>query len=353
MDSSTIWYDDSDDIIEYEEILEDDMLRIHVSHLVEHKKRYVKGTLLMTPVQLIFEIVTSDPLDALEPDQFQLVLPTKIIELVTLYKSEFPHKFSEAQTEGSKGKLSKSIVATLRLVEKNEASKEIRCQTSSYGSSNFLPTYQFLLKPERQQQLLKFLDNGHISYEVIDGNNQKKNFENQTRTIEELPKSLILRKTQQRQLERHFPPRCTSHAWTLVFSTQSNGFSLASLYRNCLIYEGPTLLVILSGQKDTFGAFLSEPPRVSEKFFGTGESWLFSYKTSGALDIHNWKGENNFIMKGNLTSLVIGSDSNGFGLWIDAELYKGRSQPVRTFNSPSLTSSPDFTIENLELWTFE
>ena len=62
--------------------------------------------------------------------------------------------------------------------------------------------------------------------------------------------------------------------------------------------------------QDTFGAFLSEPPRISEKFFGTGESWLFSYKISGALDIHNWRGENNFIMKGNLTSLVIGSGEN-------------------------------------------
>ena len=62
--------------------------------------------------------------------------------------------------------------------------------------------------------------------------------------------------------------------------------------------------------QDTFGAFLSEPPRISEKFFGTGESWLFSYKVNGALDIHNWRGENNFIMKGNLTSLVIGSGEN-------------------------------------------
>ena len=43
MDSSTVWYDDSEDIFEYEEIFEDDMMKINVSHWVEHKKRHVKG----------------------------------------------------------------------------------------------------------------------------------------------------------------------------------------------------------------------------------------------------------------------------------------------------------------------
>jgi len=311
MDSSTVWYDDSEDIFEYEEIFEDDMMKINVSHWVEHKKRHVKGTLLLTPVQFIFEIVTSDPLDALEPDQFQLVLPTKTIESVSILTNELPNpQFSEYQSKGSKEASSKGIVITLRSIEMNEASKEIRSQTSSYGSSRLLPTYQFLLNPKRQQNFQKFMENCQINYEVIGGMIHKTNLEIKNSINEELPKSLILSHNQQRQLERHFPPRCTSHAWTLVFSTQSNGFSLSSLYRNCCIYEGPSLLVILSGQKDTFGAFLSEPPRISEKFFGTGESWLFSYKISGALDIHNWRGENNFIMKGNLTSLVIGSGEN-------------------------------------------
>ena len=51
---------------------------------------------------------------------------------------------------------------------------------------------------------------------------------------------------------------------------------------------------------------MSDAPRVSERFYGTGESWLFSC-SSGVLKIYNWRGDNNFILRGNLTSLTIGS----------------------------------------------
>ena len=107
---------------------------------------------------------------------------------------------------------------------------------------------------------------------------------------------------------------------------------------------------------------------MSERFYGTGESWLFSC-SSGILKIYNWRGDNNFILRGNLNSLTIGSgmlrsgnkvntsfclkDHDGFGLWIDEELLHGRSQPVQTFKSPSLSSEKDFHINNLELWTFQ
>ena len=51
---------------------------------------------------------------------------------------------------------------------------------------------------------------------------------------------------------------------------------------------------------------MSDAPRVSERFYGTGESWLFSC-SSGILKIYNWRGDNNFILRGNLNCLTIGS----------------------------------------------
>ena len=100
-----------------------------------------------------------------------------------------------------------------------------------------------------------------------------------------------------------------------------------------------------------FGALVSEAPRMSEKFIGTGESWLFSYKTDN-LVTYTWSGENTFIMQGSTTSLVIGSDQEGFGLWFDGNLNIGSTQPVSTFNSECLTKDHDFIIENIELNTF-
>jgi hypothetical protein len=46
----------------------------------------------------------------------------------------------------------------------------------------------------------------------------------------------------------------------------------------------------------TFGALLSEPPRLSDVFYGTGESWLFSFKTNSRR-IYTWSGQNSFFIQ--------------------------------------------------------
>jgi len=38
------------------------------------------------------------------------------------------------------------------------------------------------------------------------------------------------------------------------------------------------MLVIFGAMQVIFGAYLSAPPRLSETFYGTGESWLFSFR---------------------------------------------------------------------------
>lgn len=56
----------------------------------------------------------------------------------------------------------------------------------------------------------------------------------------------------------------------------------------------------------TLGAFLSHCPAVSDNFYGTGESWLFSFREE-TVRIFAWTGENNFILQGNTESLVVGA----------------------------------------------
>ena len=156
-----------------------------------------------------------------------------------------------------------------------------------------------------------------------------------------------------------------------MFCTARHGFSLRSLYRRCRDKDQPALLIINSNSHIALGAFLSHPPAVSESFTGTGESWLFSYKQE-RLRIFPWTGENNFIMQGNTQSLVVGAgqyhnheppsfrsyisgvaDNQGFGLWIDESLNRGRSHRVKTFNNDCLAEEEDFHINNLELWLFQ
>ena len=56
-----------------------------------------------------------------------------------------------------------------------------------------------------------------------------------------------------------------------------------------------------------FGAAVTCRIRISEKFYGTGESFLFEFKESGELKVFPWTGLNNYVVKGNSDSFSIGS----------------------------------------------
>ena len=98
-----------------------------------------------------------------------------------------------------------------------------------------------------------------------------------------------------------------------MFCTAHHGFSLRSLYRLCRERERelPALLVIRTSRNIALGAFLSHSPAVSDYFYGTGESWLFTFKQE-TLRIFPWTGENNFILQGNTQSLVVGAGNVTF-----------------------------------------
>uniref|UniRef100_A0A3P8UQ38 Si:ch211-15d5.11 n=1 Tax=Cynoglossus semilaevis TaxID=244447 RepID=A0A3P8UQ38_CYNSE len=153
------------------------------------------------------------------------------------------------------------------------------------------------------------------------------------------------------QLSKELPPRTVSRTWQLVYSTSRHGSSLKSLYRKLSGTDSPVLIVI----KDTFlpqvfGAFLSHPLRPSETFYGTGETFLFMLHPR--FKCFKWTGENSFFIKGDLDSFAIGGGSGHFGLWLDENLYLGRSSPCYTFNNCCLSETDDFRVMELEIWTF-
>jgi hypothetical protein len=41
-----------------------------------------------------------------------------------------------------------------------------------------------------------------------------------------------------------------------------------------------------------------------------------------------------------------------YGLWIDGDLYHGRTCPSKTYNNELLTTNEDFIIASIEVWTF-
>lgn len=209
-------------------------------------------------------------------------------------------------------------------------------------------------------------------------------------------KSDILKPMHIRELSNQMPARAEGYAWTLAFSTTTMGFSLKSLYRSLSRYEGPVLLVIRDSEQQVFGAFSSCTLNPSDSFYGTGETYLFSFKqtkqsssaaskapattnspapmqtTSSTLSTaseagssgnqkdsvqtrffrYPWTGDNLYFIKGNADSLAFGAGEGKYGLWLDEDLYHGSTHSCKTFKNEPLTNHEDFVVCTLECWCF-
>ncbi|NWH34669.1 OXR1 protein, partial [Chloropsis hardwickii] len=105
-------------------------------------------------------------------------------------------------------------------------------------------------------------------------------------------------------LTKSLPPRTIGYPWTLVYSTAKHGMSLKTLYRTMMGLDTPVLLVIKDSDGQVFGALASEPFKVSDGFYGTGETFMFTF--SPDFEVFKWTGDNMFFIKGDMDSLAFG-----------------------------------------------
>ncbi|PRD35836.1 UNVERIFIED_CONTAM: TLD domain-containing protein 2 [Trichonephila clavipes] len=152
------------------------------------------------------------------------------------------------------------------------------------------------------------------------------------------------------QLYTLLPARAVGYPWTRIFSTSFDGFLLKTLYRKMAEFDCPVIIVMQDYENAIFGALLSEPLKQSDTFYGTGETFLFTFHPS--FKVFKWTGSNDMYIKGSKESFSIGASEGHFGLWIDADLERGHSSECQTFNNDILASSTDFVIKTLEAWGF-
>jgi len=80
----------------------------------------------------------------------------------------------------------------------------------------------------------------------------------------------------------------------MTFSTETNGFSLKQLYRRStdVDQDTPALIIVKDIEQNLFGAYISQQLMVSEGFYGTGESFLFTFHPE--FHVYHWTGHNQF-----------------------------------------------------------
>ncbi|XP_048347264.1 nuclear receptor coactivator 7 isoform X2 [Sphaerodactylus townsendi] len=163
--------------------------------------------------------------------------------------------------------------------------------------------------------------------------------------------SALLENMHIEQLARCLPARVQGYPWRLVYSTQEHGTSLKTLYRKSASLDSPVLLVVKDMDNQIFGAYATHPFKFSDHYYGTGETFLYTFNP--LFKVFKWSGDNTYFINGDVTSLDLGGGDGRFGLWLDADLYHGRSNCCSTFNNDILSKKEDFVIQDVEVWTFE
>lgn len=164
------------------------------------------------------------------------------------------------------------------------------------------------------------------------------------------PQSQFLSKSMRHRLRRELPKLYQLRHWQLVYSPPEHGCSLQTFYRNASEYSA-TLLIVQDEGKRVFGGFISESIRVTKTFYGTGESFLFTFRRKNRLDVFKASFLNEFYVTSDEESISLGS-GGAPGLYISHDLVHGSSGCSDTYLNPVLSSTEDFNILNIELWGF-
>ena len=171
-----------------------------------------------------------------------------------------------------------------------------------------------------------------------------------------------------RCLASAFPGRTRLARWDLAYASRTDGISLRSLLR-AGSHRSPSVLAVKDAAGGVFGAFVCEPWRVATRYYGTGESFVFTcVPAAGAqpataasgdqaepapgVRIFKWSGRNAYFQLGQANALAVGG-GGAYALKMDDDLAQGLSGPCDTFASPCLASTPEYDILHVELWAFD
>eukprot|EP00903_Cladosiphon_okamuranus_P021043 g19335.t1 len=161
--------------------------------------------------------------------------------------------------------------------------------------------------------------------------------------------SKILTAARLRRLAEAVPLAQAMKTWRLGYSIARDGASLWTLLQNCR-GRGPCLVVVEDSWGYVFGGFVAGSMKESQDYYGTGESFVYSFHPT--FKAHRWTGANDYFCISSESWLAMGGGGGGFAFQIDDELDAGESNPSDTFGSPRLSSNEFFRCLQVEVWYF-
>ncbi|KAL1761327.1 TLD-domain-containing protein [Schizophyllum commune] len=156
--------------------------------------------------------------------------------------------------------------------------------------------------------------------------------------------------------------------WSLLYSLDQHGISLATLYRKCEAAldarrtsgnNTGALVVIKDGSGTVFGAWVGDGihPSKGQGFYGSGESFLWKKVEGGKCRVYKWTGKNNYVTLCEPEYISFGGGDGQYGIYLDESLFDGSSARCPTFDNDPLCSpgarkgrAVQFECVGLEVW---
>ena len=137
----------------------------------------------------------------------------------------------------------------------------------------------------------------------------------------------------------------------LVFSPNIHGMSMRTFYYNCKNFSS-YIIVIEDQNENIFGGFINDKIKCSDNFYGTGESFVFTFYKSERIHCFHATGTNDLYIRTDEDSISIGASSNLYSLFVNGDFNTGYTDYTKTFNNPLLTEDSKFDIYRMEIWSF-
>lgn len=158
-------------------------------------------------------------------------------------------------------------------------------------------------------------------------------------------------------LRQHLPIQDRyASTWKLIYCPHVHGVSLRTLYRQCTVHTGPTLMLFEDSDGIVFGGYTTETWKCAAEsmYYGGSSCFVFTFPENRTEEcfVFNSCGHNRFYMLSDMDSLSMGGGDN-FAFWISSDFLRGSSAESSTFMNTPLAKKTDFVLRNVECWAFE
>jgi hypothetical protein len=155
-------------------------------------------------------------------------------------------------------------------------------------------------------------------------------------------KSAILNEGKMHVLSYYLPATLKMLKWKLLYTPSVHGDSHINFFEKVDGYE-QTLLVIKDTMGHVFGTFATEEWWENKNMYGTGESWVFTFRDGNDLEVSpaTESAENEFFQFSNAESIIVGGDQDQVpdsapAFQIRESFMRGKSGVSRTYENPIL-----------------